>query len=284
MLRHHPFIDDLLVFEPKASGWSPALARSFVSRLRAGFDLVVVLNTVSHSVTSDLLALCARRVAVLGTATPRFDGCRRNFAYDYEAPRIPDPRHQSERNLDIVRHLGIDTTDRRETARLTTEELASGRAFLARHGVEAAARVVACHLGAGKSENRWPPDRFAALIDVLSRAHAVRTVLMWGPQEQERGRAVLDRCRERPIVATGFPLRPLASVMAACRAFIGQDTGVSHVAASVGVPLVAIFGPTDPAEWLPLTERAVAVRAASRCTEDVQVADVIAGLVRLEVL
>jgi len=82
----------------------------------------VVLNTVSHSFTNDLLANFSGARYILGSEQLIFPGCTRNFFYNLTAPYSPVEKHQSERNLDIVRHIGVETDDLSEVMHLFNME------------------------------------------------------------------------------------------------------------------------------------------------------------------
>lgn len=103
----------------------------------------------------------------------------------------------------------------------------------------------------------WPADRFA---DVAAELGAP-VLLVEGPADAEACRLFLARAPSSPAVAraAGLSVAQLGAVLAACRLFIGNDGGVSHLAAALGVPTVAVFGPTDPGTWSPRGRRVRAV-------------------------
>jgi len=262
---HNRYIDEVIVIRETLHGWKPGELPALWRKLRQGFDLAVVLNTVSHSLTSDLLAHLSGARRVLGSAGRVFPGCRRNFFYNLEAPLVDGRQHQTDRNLDILRYLGIETQDKREVLTLLPEELAPAKAWLREQGIDFQRPVVGLHPGAGKEANRWPADNFAA---VARRLHerGIQVLLTWGPKEKTLGQRVLSEMRFQPIVAAGLRLRPLAALLAHVDLFVCNDTGVMHVAAAVGAPTLAIFGPTDPYQWAPLGDHVTALRAQDgRC-------------------
>jgi ADP-heptose:LPS heptosyltransferase len=102
---------------------------------------------------------------------------------------------------------------------------------------------VALHPGSGSALKNWAPERFVALADRIRR-HAP---VLWikGPAE-----AGLE-CPLEDHTAAEAPLPVLAALLSRCRAFVGNDSGVAHLAAAIGCPTVVIFGPSDPAVWAP---------------------------------
>jgi ADP-heptose:LPS heptosyltransferase len=275
LAANNQYLNDVLVIPEKLLGWTPVKIWRLLAGLFQGWDLAIVLNTVSHSLTSDLLAYFSGARYILGSEHRPFAGCKRNFFYNLVARYFTQIKPQSERNLDIVRHLGIDTDDRSEVMTLTAQEKLFASHLLRRHGVGEKDVVVAMHPGAGKIHNRWPLEKFAELANALHRQFEVRIVLTWGPHENELGVNLCRRLSFDPIIVHGLSLRQLAALLAHANIFICNDTGVMHLAAAVGTPLVAIFGPTDPSEWKPIGKKFVAVRGEKHHCENVSVQQVL---------
>jgi lipopolysaccharide heptosyltransferase II len=271
----NPYLNEVFVVPEKLLGWTPLKIWRLVAGLLRGWDLAIVLNTVSHSLTSDLLAYFSGARYVLGSEHRIFPGCKRNFFYNLVARYFAQQKPQSERNLDIVRHLGIDTEDRSEVMALTAQEKLFAGNFMRQHGLAEKDVVVAMHPGAGKIHNRWPAEKFAELANTLHRRFNVHLVFMWGPEENSLGANLCRRLSFEPIIARGLALRQLAALLARADIFICNDTGVMHLAAAVGTPLVAIFGPTDPNEWKPIGKKFVAVRGDNHSCENVGVQEVL---------
>ncbi len=271
VVYNNEYVNELIIFSEKGYLWTPAKLWRLVGGLRRGWDLTIVLNTVSHSLTSDLLAHFSGARYILGSEHRIFPGCRRNFFYNLVARYFNQPKHQTERNLDIVRHLGIDTDDRSEVMTLTAQDKLLARNFLRQHGVDDNDVVVAIHPGAGKLQNRWPVEKFAELATAMHRQFSVRLIVTWGPKEKELGLDLRRRLPFEPIVVHGLSLRQLAALLSHTDVFVCNDTGVMHLAAAVSTPLVAIFGPTDPKEWKPIGKKFIALRGEKQRCENVGV-------------
>lgn len=112
--------------------------------------------------------------------------------------------------------------------------------------------AVLVHPGSGSPRKNWPPERFAAVIRELLRARPVR--LIAGEADDDAVRSVLGALEE-PVPLLRAPLDELASALAGCHAYVGNDSGVSHLAGLVGARTVAMFGPTRPTVWRPLGSR-----------------------------
>ena len=128
-------------------------------------------------------------------------------------------------------------------------------------GVSGDQPVVALHPGSGSARKNWPAERFASVAALLA-ARDVVTLLIAGPADATAAAqvtALAGDCVRRVPPAT---LDRLVALLGRCRAYLGNDSGITHLAALTGTPTVAVFGPTDPAVWRPLGEQIRVVRAA----------------------
>lgn len=114
-------------------------------------------------------------------------------------------------------------------------------------------KVVAIHPGTGSYSpaRRWYPERFAKVGAALAQDGLVPMVVA-GPGEEALARQVADGMASRAAVLSGTPTpRHLAAVLARCRLFVGNDSGVMHVAVAASLPVVAVFGPSNHRAWGP---------------------------------
>jgi ADP-heptose:LPS heptosyltransferase len=103
---------------------------------------------------------------------------------------------------------------------------------------------------------------------VVASGHQV--LLVSGPADRVSSGVVQHEMQGAPITRVADqPLPLVAAILERCAAYVGNDSGITHLAASVGVPVVAIFGPTDPALWAP-QGTAVTVLHGSAATETLQ--------------
>jgi heptosyltransferase-3 len=122
-------------------------------------------------------------------------------------------------------------------------------------------RTVIVHPGSGGRAKCWPLDRFLELAGQIHRdGWDVRFVV--GPAELESWPGgELARLAEAGPVLRPDRLIDLAGLLATAGHYVGNDSGVTHLAAAVGTAVTAVFGPTDPGVWRPLGERVTVVRA-----------------------
>ena len=112
--------------------------------------------------------------------------------------------------------------------------------------------------GAGWAAKEWPPERYGKVAEGLAR-QGLATVVNYGPGEEELARAV-ESGSNGTARTISCSVGELIALTRRARLFIGGDTGPLHLAAALGVPVVAIFGPTDPARNGPFTSKSVVLR------------------------
>ena len=130
---------------------------------------------------------------------------------------------------------------------------------------------IAIHPGSGGAQKCWPTQRFATVIEWLWSLNGLRgdshsVLLLAGSADQERLHDILDSIGHPPKpdmlkVLVHAPLLEVAQQLQQCRCYLGNDSGITHLAAMLGVPTVALFGPSDPATWHPVGPSVRVIRA-----------------------
>jgi heptosyltransferase-2 len=248
-------LGDVLVAYPRA--WSARLRAADTVRSFAGDTVVLFANSFEAAATAMYWG-GRRRIGFAG------DG-RRWLLTD--APRLPEPRlHQVDEYLRLVGLLGAATPAREP--RLTPPEPYADRRQRARDlllqsGAPEGKPMVGVHLGAAYGPAKvWVSERVVEFCR-LGPALGVVPVLLGAPSDAP---AVADVLEHTPVVSLVGRDSPdlLPSVLAEMAVLVSGDTGVAHLAAALGTPVVTLFGPTDPALSAPLGRVAV-VRHAVPC-------------------
>lgn len=145
--------------------------------------------------------------------------------------------------------VGVDAVRADATPRLDLSDVEVARAgrVIASLGLE---RPVVIHPGAGESWKCWPPARYARLAEALVD-QGQEVLLSVGPRDAETLHEIWADLRVSLPTIPRVSRRELAGLLAHARLFIGNDSGVTHLAAAVGARTLALFGPTDPASWAP---------------------------------
>ena len=133
--------------------------------------------------------------------------------------------------------------------------------------------------GAGWGAKQWPPSRFGEVAKALA-AHNIKTLVNASPDEAELARAVMDASG-----GNAFELRctigQLIALTRRTRIFIGGDTGPLHLAAALEIPVVALYGPTDPARTGPFGTKSIALRHPESETTFSHHREIEAGLLKI---
>lgn len=226
----------------------------FVRRMKdQRFDLAIVPSTVSSSFTSNLLAYLSGARVRIGPAS--LDGVENPSAFFFTNPvhldwrGLPE-RHQTLRNLDVVRELQLPDASLQLEITLNKYEKESANVLLnsrlANHQFN-----VFYHPGAGKMPNQWDAARFAEVANRLSAKLAASVTITSGPMDEAPVRQMTEHLNVSYSVIEGSPIREVAAALSTANLVITNDTGIMHVAAAVGVPVLSLFGPTEPAQWAP---------------------------------
>ena len=229
--------------------------RNETSILRAGrFDTAVLFPNSFRSAWVARRAGIARRWG--------YGGGLRGWLLTNAVPRPSGRVHQSIYYLELIRRLGFAAADATPHIQVTPETRRRSADLLQRVGVAPGTPIVGMAPGAAYGHaKRWPPSRVA---EVVARLHARGAVclLVGAAPDREAGRAI-ESCLPagiQPVNLIGrTDLRLLAGLLASCHAFVSNDSGAMHLAAAVGVPVAAIFGPTDERVTSPLGDHDILV-------------------------
>jgi ADP-heptose:LPS heptosyltransferase len=132
-------------------------------------------------------------------------------------------------------------------------------------------RFVAVHPGSGSLSKNWPADRFGDVVAALEGSRP--WLLVVGPADSEAAAPLL---RQRGVVAAaGLAPRVLGAILSRAGLFVGNDSGVSHLAAAFGAPTLTLFGPTDPVVWSPVGPATSTLRSPTRSMADLEPATVL---------
>lgn len=133
------------------------------------------------------------------------------------------------------------------TLEIPAAQREAARQWLSERGLGSG--VLAVHPGSGSPRKNWPVERFAAIARRANGA-AWGSFYVIGEADRDTERDLRGYDPE-PLMLKGANLVQVASILSVCRRFVGNDSGITHVAAAVGTPTVAIFGPSDPTRWGP---------------------------------
>jgi heptosyltransferase-2 len=262
------FIDELLPLDAGTRGLK-GLIRQTREWRRRRFDAAVLFP---NAFAPALVAAAARVPLRLGYRT---DGRGALLTHPLPVPEWRGSRHEVYYYLNLVAEFErllygsteIDPREPRLDLEVSPERREAARELLRSSGVRAGRPVVALCPGSTNSRaKRWPPERFAALADLLIE-HAGAEVLLIGAREElEVSEEVSARMRRRPFVLTGrTSLAETTALLSVADLLITNDTGPAHLAAATRCPTIVIFGPTNPLTTRPFSDLAEVVREPPAC-------------------
>ncbi|MEZ5319116.1 MAG: lipopolysaccharide heptosyltransferase II [Vicinamibacterales bacterium] len=185
-----------------------------------------------------------------------------------KAARPPRARHlhQADYYRALVRGLGLACGDAPPRVAASARALQLASTALVRAGLGGDVRLVGVAPGAAYGQaKQWPPDRMAELCARLVRAHGVKCVLLGAAHDRDAARAVESWLRTHAPDARGgvvslvghTNLAAFTGIAARTEVFVSNDSGAMHLAAALGRPVVALFGPTDERATRPIGDHDV---------------------------
>jgi ADP-heptose:LPS heptosyltransferase len=115
--------------------------------------------------------------------------------------------------------------------------------------------LLVIHPGSGSSRKNWSTEKYAELVH-LATNHGLRVLLLEGQADHEAVRRLLERLKVELPVLRNLDLMAVAALISEARMYVGNDSGITHLAAAVGASTWALFGPTNPKLWAPRGRRA----------------------------
>ena len=166
--------------------------------------------------------------------------------------------HQRDRFLEAIHEAPFEGE-----ALLTAPEslFHLGQACLDDAGFPVKSRLVVIHPGSGSAHKCVAPEALAFVVGTIQTFGAI-PVMLEGPADREPVARLMQSCVNQPMVLKDLDLLTLAGVLAQASLFVGQDSGVTHLAGLMGVRTVALFGPTDPARWAPCGTKVTVLQGA----------------------
>lgn len=244
----YPGLNQVLVYDDKGPHAGLVGKWALAGMLRQhGFDLAVLFQNAFEAAFITWLAGIPRRYGYLT------DG-RAIFLTDPVA--VPGPSsytHQVEYYWNLLKPLGLSGAPSSPQLIVSPEEARKMDERLVASGVAPSDLVIGINPGSTYgSAKRWLPDRFAdvarRLTEYISEAERMTTVvvILGAKGEESLGAGIAAHLQVRSVVLSGTTtIRELMAVTKRCRLLVTNDTGPMHIAAACGVPVVAVFGPTD---------------------------------------
>ncbi|MFZ4620202.1 MAG: glycosyltransferase family 9 protein [Bacteroidota bacterium] len=265
LMWDNPHVDEIIVFHEKLNKWNFQTLRSFFNQLRTdgGYDCAIVLNTVSRSLSSDIIAVLSRAKYIIGPGHLKLDPEMPEKIYNVLTPRTQKLQLEIEHNLDIVKAIGVPADGFQYDLSIDEDEMTE--ADKAHYGLRIGSGIaVGVHFGTLDESRRFPLKKLAAVIDWIKTNNDCEVILIVGPNEVQMRDDLLRMLKSKVHSAPLMPLRVTAAFMKKMNLFLCNDTGTLHIAAAMKIPTVSFHSLNDPAVWKPPHERHISVRAADK--------------------
>lgn len=250
LLQNNPYLDEIWEFDPYKSDKGTRAYLQLVRRLRMGrFDLCLALNRSFHSALTPWLGGIKTRAGFESEGRGPLLNCR--VDYDREKSEIAC-------YFDVLRAVAPDApVNPALELWISADETSRAQEHLFAAWGERVPReyLVGIQPGASQSRKRWSAAGFAQIADRLVEANPhLRLALIGGPDEKDATDEMLSFCgpaaKARAVSFAGAcDLRGSLALVSQLGLFLGNDTAIMHSAVALGVPTVALFGPTNPRKW-----------------------------------
>jgi len=269
MLSGNPLLDEILVFDPQ---WKTLPLRQRVARegkfvwevRQRKFDLAINMTEGDRGA---FLCLASGARWKVGLHDPRGLWWKGRI-YDHWV-HLPDRKaHTVEQMLQFPRSLGLEPRDKGVEIFYSPQDCEIIDLLLGKEGVGPSDALVHIHPTSRWLFKCWRDEGMAAVIDVLQESGKARVVLTSGKEEKELKKIdrILKFCRTQPVNLAGkVTLKQLAALSQRSRLFLGVDTAAMHIAAAVGTPVIALFGPSGEFNWGPWGNGHVVIKKDWEC-------------------
>lgn len=263
MVADHPLLDGLLVVNRAQETWGQGW-RFLRDLRRRRFDLVLELSGGDRGAFYTLISGARER---LGFERPRQPWWQRQLCFTRLLPHPPVTMHMVHQNLEALRALELNPQNPRLQFFWNRQVESRIQELLTSLGLAPGAFVV-IHPGAGWRFKCWTPAGYARIIEALQKDWQLPVVLTASraSHETELLAAILEEARVSPINLAGqLSLKELGALISKARFFFGVDSAPMHLAAAVGTPAVALFGPSGTFNWGPWGEGHLAIQKDWDC-------------------
>jgi lipopolysaccharide heptosyltransferase I len=254
ILEGNPYLNEIIPWEWDGFGLIKKLKES-------RFDLVIDVQGLFRSGFATFLSGAHERIGFKNA---------RELSPLFYTKRVPVPTmdiHAVDRYRLITDYLGIKQYPPDFTIIIDEQEKGYVERLLFESGVKDGDILVMVNPSGRWQSKRWGTEKFASLCDVLSSEYGVKTVIIGGPEDISVAYEVKTLMKTAPIITAGSTtIKGLVALLSKAKVLVTNDSGPMHIAAALNVPVVAIFGPTDPGRTGPYGKGHIVVRKEMPCS------------------
>lgn len=269
-----PNITQVIAYDPNV--WRRPRALVQPKNWRDAIAVVRRLRSRHYDIAVSVFGDWAAVLAVLSGATRRVGFGRESYP-GFMTDNVPgqhwakhDHQHEVDYCLALAKAAGATVTKDDRVPQLYVDEKARKEVeqLLLDEGISPGTPLIVCHVSSNNGQSkRWPIPYWATLIDRLVRENVAQVVFSGAPDDLPLIESVTRRMHEHAVNLAGkTSLTQLAALMERADLLVTGDSGPMHIATAVGTPLIAIHGPTDPAESGPVSPYATILRSDIWCS------------------
>ncbi len=258
-----PYIDNVLIYDDAGKHKGLAGKLRLARELREyRFDAAILLQ---NAIEAAIIAFFAGIPCRIGYNTDA-----RGLLLTHSVPCTAQIKkiHQTGYYLDILHGVGLKTDGLNLDLIVAEKHQERGFEILSQYGISRKDRLVGINPSAtfGPAK-QWFPQRYAGLADRIKEVFGARIIIFGGPGDRELGRKISQMMKHQPIDLCGkTDLQEAIALINRCGLFITNDSGLMHVATALDVPLIAIFGSTNPVTTGPRGLNSRIVRIPVECS------------------
>jgi heptosyltransferase-2 len=236
LLDHHPAVDEIIVYDKNGNDRGIRGLFRMARLLKSSrFDIALIPH---RSLRSALLARMAGIPVRVG-----FESSAGRWLFTQTAPYRKV--HEVERNLDLLKPWNVETGELAPSLYPDETDHAVVDHFLEQHGAVSGQTLYGFAPGSLWPTKRWLPERFAEALRSIEETGNARVVLFGGSDDTPLCQTIAEASVKNAILAAGrLTLLQSAALAARCVAVVSNDSGMGHIAAAMGTPVVSLFGPT----------------------------------------
>ena len=231
----------------------------FINKIRSiSPDAVIDLQGGSASSAVSFLSGAAYRLSN--------SSARRSYVYNTKIA-LPVGKHKVHSYMEIAIALGANIDDPRYRLHGSERRRNSLGPVLRKHGITSEKPIISIHVGAGNIHKQWSTEGFAEVADWLS-AQGFQIIFVGAGRDQDKIDATMSLISHKAYNLGGsLSIGELMALFEMSSLFLGNDSGPMHLAAAMGIPIVALFGPVDEKRWRPLSPNSVVLRGQEPCDD-----------------
>ncbi len=259
LVEGNPNLDNIIVLEKKQS------LRDFLKLIRLirkeSYDAVLDFHGGPRA---SLITLLSKAKLKVGYRIKY-----KNFIYNIKLPRSPKEGHfhSVENHINLVKALGVEVKSLPSLylPQAQKTEVVKVKKFIEENSLEGN-KIITIHISAGNAFRDWGVNNLVQLTNLLAKRPGVKIVLVGTSEDQKAEEEILKKSTASPLSLVGrLNLREVKELISHSSLFVGPDSGPMHIAASTSTPIVALFGPTLPANFAPWQAKAFVVEKELDC-------------------